>query len=57
MARKSFSEWLLAVKKLVSARCGLSLEDLPDVPLADWDAEGVSPRSAAARAVRSASEG
>ena len=50
----SFEEWRRAVDRAVGQRVGLSLDDLPDVPTYDWYEDGVSPKSAASRAIRSA---
>ena len=36
---------------------GLSIHDLPDCPFRDWFDEGVSPKSAAHRAIRNAKTG
>jgi len=41
-----------AIDAILVSRLGLSSADLPDVCYADWYDDGVSPRSAAARAVR-----
>ena len=45
--------WLDAVNRIIASTCwGLTLDDLPDCPTADWFDEGVSTRSAARRAIR-----
>lgn len=52
--RKSFEEWKAAVNTQVERLAGLSADDLPDAPYADWWEGGVSPASAAKRAIRAA---
>lgn len=52
----TFEAWKAAVDQIVWAKVGLGIDDLPDCCLADWHAEGVSPRSAASRAIRAAKE-
>lgn len=54
--RLSFESWMQEVDNAVSRRTGMSVHDLPDVPFRDWYDDGTSPRSAAARAIRAASE-
>ena len=54
--RLSFEDWMREVERAVQQRVGLSVHDLADVPFMDWYEDGVSPRSAAARAIRSAGE-
>ena len=52
-----FAAWMNAVDSIISARfMGLTTADLPDCCYGDWYDEGLSPRSAAARAVRMAKE-
>jgi hypothetical protein len=50
--KQSFEEWRKAVDAAVSRATGLSLDDLPDVALRDWYDDGVTPKSAASRAVK-----
>lgn len=54
MARKSFDEWMRDVDAAVARKCGMSHHDLPDCPYRDWYDDGVSAKSAAAKAVRMA---
>lgn len=53
----SFEEWLKKVDDNVYKLGGLSIHDLPDVPLRDWYEGGTGPAVAAARAVKSAMSG
>ena len=55
-AKRSFSQWLKLVDRYVEMKTGMSLDDLPDVPLRDWYDDGKSPKSAAAKALRMAKE-
>ncbi len=52
----TFEEWLVSVNFFIRRSCGLDREDLPDCCYADWYAAGVTPRSAAARAIKAAKE-
>jgi hypothetical protein len=52
----SFGDWTTELDKAVQAMVGCSLADLPDVCYADWFEDGVSPKSAARRAIRAARE-
>jgi hypothetical protein len=52
----SFPAYRRMVDALVEAKCGLSLDDLPDVCLMDWFEDRVRPAAAAARAIRAAKE-
>ena len=54
--RLPFSTYRLEVNRLVEAKCGLSLDDLPDVAIRDWYDDGVSTKTAARRAVRNAKD-
>lgn len=51
-----FRDWMGAVDRAVSARVGLSAADLPDCPYRDWFDDGVTPQTAARRAVKRAQE-
>lgn len=51
-----FKDWLHDVDRHVTAKTGLGRDDLPDCPYADWYEEGVSPKRAAARALKRAGE-
>jgi len=53
----SFEEWLKQVDDAVWKRGGMSIHDLPDVPLRDWYDSGTSPVGAANRALRAAKSG
>lgn len=50
----TFEDWKKAVDQAVEVRIGLSSDDLPDCCYADWYEDGISPKTAAARAIRSA---
>lgn len=52
----SFEDWMKAVDKEVNKRIGLSSSDLPDIAYADMHQDGVSPVSAAKKAIRGAAE-
>lgn len=52
--KATFAEWLETVDLAVWQLVGMSIDDLPDVPFADWHEDGVTPKRAAARAVRAA---
>lgn len=52
----SFSLWLKKVDEAVQKRAGLSYQDLPDCPYADWYEDGATPTGAAVRAIRMAGE-
>jgi hypothetical protein len=54
--RLPFSFYRREVSRLVEAKTGLSLDDLPDVAIRDWYDDGVSAKSAASRAIRNAKE-
>jgi hypothetical protein len=53
----TFEAYRRAVDFAVQVKCGLSLDDLPDVCLIDWFEDGVRISTAAARAIRNAREG
>ena len=53
---QTFEAWLEAVDAQVEALGGCSVHDLPDCLFADWYADGVSPRTAARRAIRNAND-
>jgi len=50
----SFAAWKMAVNAEIGRRAGLSADDLPDCCYRDWYEDGVSPKSAAGRALREA---
>jgi hypothetical protein len=52
--KKTFEQWLKEVDKAIAAKTTMSYLDLPDQPYQSWYEEGVSPKSAAARAIRDA---
>lgn len=56
MPKQTFEEWLRAVDAAISAKCGLTHDDLPDCCYRDWYDDGVSAKSAAARAIKAARE-
>ena len=57
MKNQTFAGWLEQVDRFVWQAVGMSLSDLPDVPTRDWFEDGVAPKSAARRAIRSAMDG
>lgn len=52
-----FDAWMIAVDTACQARCGLSIHDLEDVDFYDMFEEGVTAKSAAARAIRNSMGG
>ncbi len=52
----TFAAYRRAVDALVESKCGLSLDDLPDVCLMDWYENRVGAAAAASRAIRAAKE-
>lgn len=58
MAKKrSFVEWMKLVDvKIAEKLFGMNSRDIPDCPYHDWYDDGVSPATAAARAIRAMSE-
>lgn len=54
--RRNFEDWMAEVDAVVSNRCGLSADDLPDCCYRDWFEDGVSPRAAASMAISEAGE-
>lgn len=56
MPRKTFEEWMKEVDTILMRTCYLSSADLPDCCYRDWYDQGVTPRSAASRAKKNASE-
>jgi len=55
-AQKPFKNWMRQVDKEVGKKVGISAQDLPDVPYADWHDDGMSPKAAAAKAIKMAKE-
>ena len=55
--KRSFDEWMKAADAACEAKAGLSIHDLSDCPFMDWYEDGVSPSSAASRAIRMEMEG
>lgn len=49
----SFEAWMKAVDRIVYLLAGCSAHDLSDQPYAVWHEDGMSPKTAARRAVRS----
>lgn len=49
-----FEDWQKRVDAWVGQLVGLSLDDLPDVPLRDWFEDDLPAKAAARRAVRNA---
>lgn len=54
--KRSFAEWQREVNSILIVECGLGIDDLPDCCYADWYQDGVSPKSAAKRAIRHAKD-
>ncbi len=54
--KKSFEDYMKEVDAILSRRVGLTSSDLPDCMYCDWHEDGVSPKSAAAKAIKYASE-
>lgn len=57
LRRAGFEAWMIEVDKAVEAKVGLSVHDLEDVAFFDWYHDGVSAKSAAARAIRNSMGG
>ncbi len=53
----AFDAWMKKVDAEVSRKVGLSVHDLPDCCFSDWHEDGVTPKSAASRAIKYAKEG
>lgn len=53
---RTFEDWMQAVDHAIEARTGFTSADLADVCYMDWFEDDVSPKSAAHRAIRNASE-
>lgn len=51
-----FENWMKLVDNYIVQVIGLTSADLPDCCYRDWYDDGVSPKSAAKRAMRSATE-
>lgn len=49
---KTFGSWMSKVQTIVQNKIGVSTHDIPDQPYMDWYEDEVSPKSAAARAIR-----
>jgi len=56
MAKKSFEQWFAEVDAACRAKYGVSVNDLPDCPFSDWYADGKTPKGAASKAWKMASE-
>lgn len=54
--KKTFEQWMKEVDSRLVNSIGLTSLDLPDCPYRDWYEDGVTPRSAAARAKKGAME-
>ncbi len=55
-AQKPFKDWMKQVDREVGKKVGISAQDLPDVPYADWHDDGMNPKRAAAKAIKMAKE-
>jgi hypothetical protein len=49
---KTYEQWKESANDAAFRITGLTLDDLPDVPLADWFEDGLTPTQAARRAIR-----
>lgn len=49
-----FHQWKRQVNRLVQSKVGLAADDLPDCPYRDWFDDRMSPKTAAAKAIRNA---
>jgi len=52
--KQTFEQWSRKVDNAVNAICGMSTYDLPDCDYWTWYDEGVSPSTAANRAIKEA---
>lgn len=52
--RMRFDAWMVAADRYVWDRGSVSVYDLPDCDYATWHDQGMSPRTAARRAIRAA---
>lgn len=50
----TFNAWLKKIDDILWQRLGLTTADLPDCPYFEWFETHVTPRGAAARAIRAA---
>ena len=56
MTKLTFAEWMKEVDAEVWRKVGLSYEDLPDINYRDLYDDGVSPKTAARKAIRGSDE-
>ncbi len=54
--KMTFAEFMAAVDRVIQARFGVSADDLPDFCYRDSFEDGMTPRQAAAAAIRAARE-
>jgi hypothetical protein len=54
--KQTFEQWFVKVKAAFSKTYGFDLSDLPDCPFYDWYEDGVTPISAAKRALKNSQE-
>lgn len=52
MLTTTFDAWMKRVDAILVALCGVTSNDLPDCPYADWFADNLAPTVAARRAIR-----
>lgn len=52
--KRTFEEWMALVDAAVQSRTGMSADDLPDCCYRDWYDDGLSPKQAAIRAIKAA---
>ncbi len=48
--KKTFAQWMREVDAILENKCGLSHQDLPDIPYRDMYDAGKGPKAAANRA-------
>lgn len=53
---KNFEQWLKEVNNALIEKCSLGYMDLPDCSYAQWFEDGITPKQAAARAIKNAKE-
>ena len=49
---KKFQDWVSAVNSYIDSVYGISVHDLPDVPMREWWEDKLKPLAAARRAIR-----
>ena len=54
--KTAFEQWLAKIDAILLSKIGLSYNDLPDCPYAQWYEDGVTAKGAASRAIKNAKE-